>query len=208
MKRRWTDKEDSILREMFADTKTVVIARKLRRSYGSVAQHATVIGLKKSEGFLRSEQSGRLNVVGKAFRFKKGSTPWNKGKKYNPGGRSVETRFKKGMPFKGKSIYYYVDKNGKTYKHVRVAAGVRRPLHQVVWSEANGPIPAGHIVTFIDGNTMNCELSNLKLITRRKNMLRNSVRYPAEINKAVRQINKLKSILYGKENTRPTRNTV
>lgn len=41
-------------------------------------------------------------------------------------------------------------------------------LHRAVWEEANGPIPEGHIVSFKDGNPMNCELDNLMLITRRE----------------------------------------
>lgn len=142
-------------------------------------------------------------------RFKKGLVPWNKGKSYHAGGRSVETQFKAGKPFTGKEFYIYIDKNGKPYKHVRVAPGVRRPLHQVNWIAKHGPIPVGHMVVFKDGDTMNCEVSNLKLISRKKNMLRNSVRYPADINKTVRAINKLTNLLYGgKKDARPARRAV
>jgi hypothetical protein len=42
-----------------------------------------------------------------------------------------------------------------------------------VWEEANGPVPAGYIVAFIDGDPLNCELGNLRLLTRAENIARN-----------------------------------
>lgn len=39
-------------------------------------------------------------------------------------------------------------------------------LHRAVWEEHNGPIPDGMIVSFKDSNTLNCDISNLMLITR------------------------------------------
>jgi hypothetical protein len=62
----------------------------------------------------------------------------------------------------------------------------------LTWEQANGPIPAKHIVRFIDGNTMNLELSNLECIPMNKNMTRNSIqRFPMEL----QQVMKLKSKL-------------
>lgn len=198
MKRFWTDREDKLLRQMFPDTPTKKIAKRLRRSYGSVAQHAVAIGLCKSEAFKQSLASGKFilgKIHGKAYHFPKGHRPWNKGKKYNPGGRSIETRFKKGQPFKGKSVYLYTEENGKTYKFVRTAPGVRRPLHRVVWEKNRGAVPRGHVVAFRNGNPMDCRLRNLKLLSRADNLKRNAVRYPKEINQVVRTLNKLKSMI-------------
>ena len=42
-------------------------------------------------------------------------------------------------------------------------------LHRAVWEEHNGPIPEGMIVTFKDGDHMNCDISNLMLITKAQN---------------------------------------
>jgi hypothetical protein len=197
----WTWDEEQILRSMFANNKTSLIANLLNRSYGSTAQHANVLGLKKSEGFLASEMSGRLNVVGKAHRFKKGFKPWNKGKSYHAGGRSRETQFKKGLPFKGKDIYTYRDKNGKDYKFVRTAPGVRQPLHRVLWETYNGKIPSGFIVAFRDGNTMNCKIGNLALISKADNMKRNTaIRFPPELRRTMRVLKKLKRKIHEKQN--------
>lgn len=42
-------------------------------------------------------------------------------------------------------------------------------LHRAVWEEANGPIPNDKVVTFKDSDPLNCDLSNLMLVTRREN---------------------------------------
>lgn len=38
-----------------------------------------------------------------------------------------------------------------------------RQLHYIVWEEANGPIPEGKKIAFLDGNPENCVLENLVL---------------------------------------------
>ncbi len=38
-------------------------------------------------------------------------------------------------------------------------------LHHIIWIEHNGPIPRGHKVVFKDGNHLNCDISNLELLT-------------------------------------------
>lgn len=42
-------------------------------------------------------------------------------------------------------------------------------LHRLVWEEHNGPIPANHVITFLDGNWQNCDISNLMCISRGAN---------------------------------------
>lgn len=44
-------------------------------------------------------------------------------------------------------------------------------LHRLLWEEANGPIPAGHKVTFLDGNKENVSLENLVLVTNAEQMI-------------------------------------
>jgi len=38
-------------------------------------------------------------------------------------------------------------------------------VHRMVWEEHNGPIPEGMIVSFRDSNKLNCDISNLMLIS-------------------------------------------
>jgi hypothetical protein len=59
------------------------------------------------------------------------------------------------------------------------------------------------VVNFIDGNYMNCELSNLRLKTRGEMAIMNSIhRYPAELQEVMRLKCKLKSKTNGKQQTK------
>lgn len=42
--------------------------------------------------------------------------------------------------------------------------------HRHLWEQAHGPIPAGLILAFKNGNTMDCRLDNLELLTRAENL--------------------------------------
>ena len=48
-----------------------------------------------------------------------------------------------------------------------------RQLHLIMWEEAHGPIPKGHLVIFKDGNRQNCVLENMALITQAENAVMN-----------------------------------
>lgn len=95
----WTKIEEAIVRKFYADAPTKVIAAALSRPEPAVYQLARRLGLRKSEAYLSSPGSGRLDGVrGSACRFPKGHQPWNKGQSFSAGGRSAETRFKSGNP--------------------------------------------------------------------------------------------------------------
>lgn len=105
--------------------------------------------------------------IGKAYRFKPGMTPWNKGKKGTGGWEP--TQFKKGQiprnyrPVGSERVNVY------GYIEVKVADPRTWKLKQVVvWEAANGPIPAGHCLLFADGDKLNVMLDNLLLVSRRE----------------------------------------
>ena len=51
-----------------------------------------------------------------------------------------------------------------------------RLLHRENWKKKHGKYPKnGQAIIFIDGNKLNCDISNLALITRQELMLKNSV---------------------------------
>ena len=57
-----------------------------------------------------------------------------------------------------------IRKNG--YIWVKIAEPKTWRMKQlVVWEAANGPVPEGHRLLFRDGNKLNCDLSNLMLLT-------------------------------------------
>lgn len=107
--------------------------------------------------------------TGKDTRFKKGHTPVNKGQKVSPEhyARSYPTMFKKGgLPPTVKPIgTEHLSKDG--YITVKVDNGKRwRFKHVLVWEEHYGKIPKNHCLIFLDGNRSNCDISNLRCISR------------------------------------------
>lgn len=205
--KKWTSEEDADLRELYADTRTKVIAEKLGRTESSTFQRARNLGLKKSAAYLKTEASGRLSgESSKAHRFPKGGAPWNKGMKgLNIGGEA--TRFKPGSrPHTWQPIgTEKLDKDGLLVRKVS-DEGRRherwKGLHVLTWEREKGLIPAGHIVVFKPGMKTNqadeITIDRLECISRAENMRRNSYHnYPPEIAKAIqligavnRQINK------------------
>ncbi len=101
-------------------------------------------------------------------RFKKGSTPANKGSKglYNVGGN--KTSFKRGnkphnyVPVGSERV------NGDDYVDIKIADPNRwRGKHLIVWEQYNGrTVPKGYVVIFGDGNRRNFGPENLILISR------------------------------------------
>ncbi|BCF96590.1 hypothetical protein PPGU19_011590 [Paraburkholderia sp. PGU19] len=70
-------------------------------------------------------------------------------------------------------------------------------VHVLNWEAENGPIPAGYLLVFRDGDRTNVVLDNLELISRGELLKRNSVhRYPPEL----RQVIWLKGALVRKIN--------
>lgn len=39
--------------------------------------------------------------------------------------------------------------------------------HRWIWEQNNGPTPPGHVIVFLDGDKMNCNLDNLRCVPRR-----------------------------------------
>ena len=159
------------------------------------------MGLKRSEAYLGSEHACRLrreNNPGVEFRFQKGQKPWNKGISFDCGGRSTETRFAPGtMPHNNMPVgTERVTDDGIRQRKIRDDGPAHRrwkSVHSLIWEEANGEIPPGHIVVFRDRNTEHLALENLELVSRSENMRRNTFhRYPPELKDTIRQLNKLK----------------
>lgn len=186
--RPWTDKENSILREMYSECFAGEIGALLDRSKSSVYAQAQKLGLKSSEEKIR--RSGQVNVDHPnkvAHQFRKGHVPPNKGKKVSPElyAKMQPTMFKKGRPSLNHREVGSERVNVDGYIEVKVAEPNKwRLKNRVVWEQANGPIPPGHNVQFRNGNRLDCRLENLYLIDRRVQfMTHNSIyaRYPKEL---------------------------
>lgn len=186
----WTADADALLRELYPDHRTADIAERLGKPTDVVYRRAYTLGLRKSEAFMASEQSGRLRAeTGKATRFQPGQTSWNKGKSYDAGGRSVQTRFQPGhKPHTWQPVGTEVWSTDGYLKRKVADDDVPsrfnwRFVHVLVWEEHHGPVPDGHVVTFRDGDRSNFSIENLECIPRsdlgQRNVMWN--RYPRPV---------------------------
>lgn len=193
------------MRKLYPHKRTTDVAKALGRSVTQVYNRAHFLNLSKTAEFLQSELSGCIlkgQRRGMATEFKKGQVSYNKGKKqkeYMSAAairRTKKTRFKNGhLPHNTKSdgaITIRTDRRGVKEQFMRVRLAEWVPLRRQVWEQHNGPIPTGGVVRFKDGNTFNCDISNLELVTRAENMTKNTIhRYPPEIKQTIRLVSKL-----------------
>jgi hypothetical protein len=185
-KRLWSKADDAILRRIYPDTPTPVIARQLRRTVASTYGRAMKLSLHKSAAYLASPAACRLrrgDHVGARTRFQPGHVSHNKGLR-RPGwgpGRMKETQFKAGVPsWRTMPIGSTRLIEGYVYRKVsdvpKVAYMVNwKPEHRLIWERAHGPVPAGHVLVFRNHDQTDVRLDNLACITRRELMARNSV---------------------------------
>lgn len=148
-----------------AEVKLIDMLARVNEHFGTNYEFNAFKGYLKRSGIcLRGSEAGY---------FKKGQPSATKGRPMTRAQyeKCKATMFKKGqvppttLPV---GTVVVADKNGDTpYLSVKIAEpNVWEPVHRVVWVAHKGPIPPGYIVTFLDGNYRNCDISNLMLISR------------------------------------------
>ena len=175
----WTSDELRILKRDYPHRPAREIAEQIGRPVTSVYSKANSLGIRKSEEFLSDpERSGRLkrgHTRGCGTRFKSGHMPWNKGLRYNAGGRSAQTRFKKGGLYgKAKKLvkpvgFERISDDGIRQRKIRMDGPPHRrwkSVHSILWEEHHGPIPDGHVVIFVNGDSSDIRIDNLTLVSR------------------------------------------
>ena len=101
-----------------------------------------------------------------SYTFKKGHTPWNKGKKT---GIRPPNLFKKGnVTWNTRELYSErIDRDGYTY--IKLINKKKWKLkHRWIWEQKYGEIPADHVIIFADGNKKNFNIENLVLVSRKE----------------------------------------
>jgi len=191
---------------------TAAIANDLGVSLSKVYNKAWAYKIHKDPAYLKTSASGRFKEGIRAnedSQFKPGHTPKNKGVKMTAEMYEMvkPTMFKKGnKPANTKpvgTINIRLDTQGRPYQYIKIKDSHWELLQRHVWTKANGEIPRGSVVIFLDGNYLNCELSNLQVITRRENMARNTIqRFPAELQEIMKLTCKLKRKTNGKQQTK------
>lgn len=189
-----------MMRIYYPTTPSALLAQALERPVGQIYAKAGSMGLAKSAEFQSSDASGRLVRGGRRgmdTRFKKGIVPWNKGTPFVAGGNSATTRFKPGqigtrwVPIGSERI------NADGYRDRKVQDTGKcnvdwKAVHRLEWEHVHGPIPAGHVVAFKDGNKLNADIGNLELRTRQQHMQLNTIaRFPPELRSAMHLVAKV-----------------
>lgn len=201
-KPRWDDWEIGYVRRWYPHMPTAELAEQLGRTGSSVYQLAYRFGLRKVKAYYRTYDAGRLDGKrGAASRFRAGHVPWNKGTHWKAGGRSAETRFKKGQkPHSWQPVgAERVTRDGILQRKVTDTGYPPRdwrPVHVLHWERYRGPVPDGYILVFKNGNRRDIRIANLELITRAENMRRNSIHnYPPEIKRSMHAVGVLKRVI-------------
>ena len=195
--------------DLYPNHSSKYIAELLGVTISKVYNTAWNAKVKKSAEYLLTPESGRIIEPSVANQFKPGHTPHNKGKQISAEiyEKVAPTMFKKGnKPHNTKpngTINIRADTQGRLYQYIKIKDSHWELLQRYVWTQANGEIPSGSVVIFLDGNYLNCELNNLQVISRRENMARNTIqRYPAELQQIMKLTCKLKRKTNGKQQTK------
>lgn len=177
---------------LYPHTTARKITFRVKKSVSSIYQKARALGLYRDPTQVQdiNRMLGRhMAAQEKAIRnrFPKGHVPANKGRKGISYPGTVATQFKKGhKPQTWVPVGTEVIRDGYLTRKVSDKGNPSRrdwkAVHIIVWEKRRGLVPPNHVVIFRDGNKENIRLSNLKLLSRRENMLRNTLhRYPKEV---------------------------
>lgn len=210
---RWQAFELDFLRRHYATMLTSTISATLGIAAPRVLAKANELGLHKTRELIA--ETARLRTLNPSHgsqrtRIQPGSVPWNKGTKGTTGTQQAcrATQFKAGnKPHTWVPVGSYRICEGQLQRKFSDEPGNPekrwRAVSRLVWEEANGPMPAGHLVVFKPGRQTTdlaaITLDAVELVTRAENMRRNSyhTNYPPELRSVVqlrgvlsRQINR------------------
>ena len=167
------------LREQYPDGDTKGMALMFGVSRLAVNAKASELRIKKSETFLKEQRKKAIELCA-GTRFKPGHESWNKGK---AGSITITEGMKKNWFPSGHKphnttfdgcISKITDKQGRTQLKIRISETRHEYLSRHNYRKAFGAIPNSHMIKFKDGNTLNCDPSNLECVSKTLNMLMNS----------------------------------
>lgn len=151
------------------------MARMVEEKFGA---HFTQTGMKQ----FRQRHGIKSGLTGW---YQRGHAPGNKGKKLeeyvkDPSRledirrRIAPTQFKKGQRPANELPVGTIVVNTDGYKLIKVQMKGTiwerwEPLHRHVWKQHYGEIPKGMNITFLDNDRLNCDISNLAIVTKGEN---------------------------------------
>lgn len=186
--RLFTVDEDQFLKDNYLCIPAKRMSKMLGRSESAARQRMKLLGLVVPAETIKKFKHDS--------QFSKGNPSFNSGKKQSEYmsedaiERSKKNCFKSGhLPHNTRSdfeISIREDNRGVKYKFIRIGLSKWIPLHRHNWIIANGEIKRDLKLIFKDGDTMNCDLENLELLTAAELMKRNSYHnYPQPIPKLI-----------------------
>lgn len=164
---RYSEEEIKFIKDNYKTVGNKKLGEILGRSADGIKHQLERFGLRRTK-----KQVKQLRKNYNTGQFKKGNIPHNT--RYNGHER--------------------LTKDG--YIMMRIKKGKYVLKHLYLWEKVNGKLPDSHCLYCIDGNKLNTQPSNWKLISRTELMLRNSrYDYPEEVLPSLVLINKLKNKL-------------
>lgn len=162
MGHKWTKEEIEFVRKIYPDCTNKEISKMLKEKFGIEVTKQMLTRARNRYKFGYKKQNPGC--------FTKGFTPWNKGRPMSSETweKIKDTTFKKGnKTWNTRSVgSERVDVDG--YIYVKTAEPDKWELkHRVVWEKHNGKLKKGFNVVFLDGNRQNCNIENLRAVTRR-----------------------------------------
>ena len=143
-----------------------------------VARIRTDLGVELTPNQVKGFYANHKLNSGLTGRFEKGHVSHNKGTHSCPAG-CEKSWFAEGHVPVNTDPVGTVKAKGDGYIWKKISDDKKpyrknwRQLHILLWEEANGPVPPGHIIIFRDGDRDHCELSNLMCISRADNAVLN-----------------------------------
>jgi len=188
----WTPAEDArLIAEYPHSEDTAALAASLGRTLHAIQHRADHLGLHKTpetKARIQARTNLALEQAGIGSRFRPGQKVWNAGLKgWQPDGCQA-TQFKKGqrphtwLPVGSERV------TTQGYRQLKAADEGRacdrwHMVHVIMWEQAHGPVPPGHIVIFKNGDRQDIRLDNLECISRAEHAKRNAPhgRWPPEL---------------------------
>lgn len=162
MRHYWTKEEIEFVRKVYPDYTNNEIVKMLKDKFGIETNRRRLQNLKTIYDFKNKKANKGC--------FKKGKTPWNKGRPMDPETweKVKATAFKKGntswntRPVGSERI------QSDGYVYVKIAEPNTWELkHRVEWEKHHGKIKEDENIIFLDGNRQNCSIENLRAVSRR-----------------------------------------
>ncbi len=125
----------------------------------------TKFGINLEPSQIRSFKKNNKISSGLNGQYKKGHTPYTKGKPATKGWKA--NQFKKGQKPHNYLPVGTERVNGDNYVDIKIAdPDVWKGKHILTWEKHNGPVPEGKVIIFGDKNNRNFDINNLLLVTR------------------------------------------